>query len=200
MSENSVAVIPPGVIHGSLSADGFCTLFIQVDRLPAIQNKPFVFTDQTGELRNLVELIYTTWIRKEYNYRSISSSLLAVVNDYIVKFQNKGYHYGFVCKLKENIANNFTNGDFDLKEVNLELGVSKDYLRHCFKKVTGFTPLEYLMNMRIQQSKTYLIQNQHMPIEQIALECGFKDGYYFSRCFKKKTGVSPSEFRMINTK
>ena len=200
MNENSVAVIPPGVVHGSLSADGFRTLFIQVDRLPAVQDTPFVFTDQTGELRNLVELIYTTWIRKEYNYRSISSSLLAVVNDYIVKFQNKGYHYGFVCKLKENIANNFTNGDFDLKEVNLELGVSKDYLRHCFKKVTGFTPLEYLMNMRIQQSKTYLIQNQHMPIEQIALECGFKDGYYFSRCFKKKTGVSPSEFRMINTK
>ena len=114
MSENSVAVIPPGVIHGSLSADGFRTLFIQVDRLPAVQDKPFVFTDQTGELRNLVELIYTTWIRKEYNYRSISSSLLAVVNDYVVKFQNKGYHYGFVCKLKENIANNFTNGDFDL--------------------------------------------------------------------------------------
>ena len=63
LSENSVAVIPAGVVHGSLSADGFRTLFIQVDRLPAIKDKPYVFTEQTGALRNLVELIYTTWIK-----------------------------------------------------------------------------------------------------------------------------------------
>lgn len=200
LDENSVVVVPPGIVHSNLSADGFRDLFIAVDRVPAIQDVPFVFSDQTGIISSLGQLIHTTWIQKEYNYRSITSSLLLVINDYIVKFQDKGYEYDFVRKLKEIMANQFSNSEFDLTKVNLNLGVSTDYLRRCFRKETGMTPLEYLMNMRISQAKMYLIQCRHMSIEQIAFDCGFKDGYYFSRCFKKKVGISPSEFRNLNAK
>lgn len=195
VNEESVVVIPPGTVHCSQSTDGFRDLFIHVDQIPAIQDEPFVFADQTGVVHYLGQLIYTTWLQKDYNYRSITSSTLALIIEHIIKFQGKGYEFDFVRKLKEILVNQFSDSEFDLAKVNLNLGVSKSYLRSCFKKETGVTPLEYLTNLRVQQAESYLMQNRYMSIGEIASACGFKDIYYFSRCFKKKNGVSPSEFR-----
>ena len=94
MNENSVVVIPPGVVHGSLSADSFRDLYIRVDEFPAVQDTPVAFSDQTDIIRYLGQLICTTWLQKDYNYRAITSALLAVINQYVVKYKEKGCEYG----------------------------------------------------------------------------------------------------------
>lgn len=195
IQKDSVVVLPPQTLHHNISDNGFTDLFIRADHLPAIQDKPFIFLDNTGTIGLLGKALYTTWTQKDYNYQAISSALLTSINEYIIKYKGSVCKYDFVQKLKDMIANEFSNCEFDLTRCTLDLGVSKHYLRHCFKEEVGLTPLEYLTDLRIQQAKCLLAQNSYMTIGEIALNCGFSDPYYFSRCFKKNTGVSPREFR-----
>lgn len=197
VQKDSVIILPPQAMHRNSSKNGFTDLYIRTDHLSAIQDKPFIFLDKTETISLLGKALCTTWAQKDYNYQAISSALLSSINEYIIKYKGGGCKYSFVQELKDIIANEFSNCDFDLVKSVLNLGVSKHYLRHCFKEEVGLTPLEYLTDLRIQHAKCLLAQNSYMTIGEIALNCGFNDPYYFSRCFKKNTGVSPREFRNI---
>ncbi|WP_367399863.1 helix-turn-helix domain-containing protein [Paenibacillus sp. 1781tsa1] len=61
-------------------------------------------------------------------------------------------------------------------------------------KVYGMTPMEYLLHYRIEQAKKLLLQTS-WSVARIAEEIGFNHVSYFSSCFSKKEGISPSNFR-----
>ena len=65
--------------------------------------------------------------------------------------------------------------------------------RH-FKKETGITPIEYLLDVRIRKSKDMLRRNE-LSITEIAILCGFSSVAYFSSCFTNRVNVSPQEYR-----
>lgn len=75
-----------------------------------------------------------------------------------------------------------------------ELGMNRMQLHRKLKITTGQNARIYILNKRITHAKRALKQTSKF-IYQIAEDCGFKDYTYFSRCFKKQVGVSPSEFR-----
>lgn len=63
-----------------------------------------------------------------------------------------------------------------------------------FKKQTGKSPNEYIIDLRMQFAKN-LIENTNMSIKQISERVGYSDQYFFSRLFKKNFGVSPMGYR-----
>ena len=63
-----------------------------------------------------------------------------------------------------------------------------------FKEGTGMTPMEYLMEYRIKNADIQL-KTTEKSISDIAYECGFGDSAYFSRCYKKRRGITPSAAR-----
>ena len=75
-----------------------------------------------------------------------------------------------------------------------EYHVSASYLSHLFKHVTGIPMMEYLFSCRVQVAKTYLATTD-MSVGEIVVACGFSDDSNFSRSFKQRTGLTPSEFR-----
>jgi AraC-like DNA-binding protein/mannose-6-phosphate isomerase-like protein (cupin superfamily) len=75
-----------------------------------------------------------------------------------------------------------------------EVGVSPNHLNRLLRQQTGLTFRQLLIQRRIELAKT-LLRTGDAPCTEIAMTCGFGDSNYFARLFRRKTGVSPSEFR-----
>ena len=76
------------------------------------------------------------------------------------------------------------------------LGYCTDYVRRIFIRDMGMSPIAYLTDMRIRNAKKLLCENErlHYTVAEIATASGYSDISYFSRMFKKTTGLTPSEF------
>ena len=75
---------------------------------------------------------------------------------------------------------------------NLQLNYG--YFRRIFKQYTGFSPLHYILEMRILRSKQ-LLYTTELNSQQIAFDCGFEDSGYFCTLFRKKVGMTPLQYR-----
>ena len=72
--------------------------------------------------------------------------------------------------------------------------INKFYLTRVFKEQFGQSVTNYLVQLRITQSKR-LLRFTDRSIEAVAQECGLNDANYFSRLFKKVEGITPGEYR-----
>ena len=194
VDDGSVVVIPPKMSHRHVTEEKFSDIFIQFyDHI--LPNEVLTFRDETKTIENLCRIIYTNWLKKEKNYKAISENLMGALYEYIVKFQKSNVRYEFIESFKNALAAGLSNPEFSISEASRRLGVSFDYMRHCFKEEMGVTPLEYLTALRIKQAKCCFRTNKAFSVSYVAGLCGFSDQYYFSRCFKKLTGLSPKEYK-----
>jgi len=73
-------------------------------------------------------------------------------------------------------------------------GLSVGYLSSVFSKETGFTVSEFVRKRRMERAKE-LLKSTGLQIQTVALHCGIMDLQYFSKMFKRETGVTPKEYR-----
>jgi len=76
--------------------------------------------------------------------------------------------------------------------------MNKYYLAHSFKKLVGVSPIEYLIQTRIRESKI-LLETTNYPIANIAEITGFSSQSFFAQSFKRVTKLSPSQYRNLKT-
>jgi AraC family L-rhamnose operon transcriptional activator RhaR len=84
--------------------------------------------------------------------------------------------------------------DLDVEEVAHRSGYSLRTFTRAFREATSTTPHNYLVQLRIEHAKR-AIRTTTDSITEIAFASGFHDSNYFSSCFSKMTGLSPSEYR-----
>lgn len=92
--------------------------------------------------------------------------------------------------LKKNIAKKIL-----MKDLAKDFGFVPSYFSMLFRNAEGKSPTEYLMDLRLEWAKKILKQEITMPVREVAERVGFQDALYFSKVFKKKTGMTPSRFR-----
>jgi AraC-like DNA-binding protein len=73
-------------------------------------------------------------------------------------------------------------------------GLSPGHFTRVFKNTFGTSPIDWLRRERISQAKRRLVGSQN-PIKEIAEQVGYPDRFFFSKDFKKHTGLSPRQFR-----
>lgn len=86
------------------------------------------------------------------------------------------------------------NQNICIKDYAADRHMSDCWFNRTFKKVTKVTPIQYIISLRIT-SAINLLENTDHNIKQISSMVGYDDEYYFSRLFKKSTGLSPTEYR-----
>lgn len=94
---------------------------------------------------------------------------------------------------REAMNNNLSDW-IDFKELAINHGMSYSHFRRSFKEFTGVPPHTYFIDLKIVESKKQIL-NSSKSISEIAYGLGFNSVQYFSRLFKKKTGISPQQFR-----
>ncbi|MDQ0253275.1 two-component system response regulator YesN [Evansella vedderi] len=100
---------------------------------------------------------------------------------------------GQLTRAREYIDANYHKA-ISLEEVAEHVGLSSYYLSKLFKDRYERTFIDYLTDVRMTKAKEYL-KDRNLPLKEIAIDIGYKDPNYFSRVFKKETGISPSEYR-----
>jgi len=103
-----------------------------------------------------------------------------------------------IRKAKLNIGEKM-DVKISLESLATELGLGYSLFRREFKKAVGFSPAQYQIQLRINHARN-LLSTTNLPVKQIALQLGFDSNNYFSRLFKRKTNMTPAEFRLRNKK
>jgi len=101
-------------------------------------------------------------------------------------------------KLEQSLRNNLDH-QWLVEEMAVIVGLGTTAFTEKVKNYTGFSPLHYLINIRIAEA-IKLLKNTSRPVTDIALETGFYSSQHFSTTFKKLTGYTPRQFRTNNTK
>lgn len=92
--------------------------------------------------------------------------------------------------IRENLTNNIS-----LESIASEINMSYSWFRKIFKEYTGFSPANYIQEMKLQRAKNLLISSD-LSIKEIAYSLNFDSISYFSSTFRKKTGYTPLQYRM----
>lgn len=93
------------------------------------------------------------------------------------------------CALIEQAESNI-----DLQTLAHDVGMSYSHFRAVFKSETGTSPHQYQLEVRMNTARS-LLANSQASVSDIADRLGFSSVYYFSRLFKKRTGLSPTDYR-----
>ena len=80
------------------------------------------------------------------------------------------------------------------REIAKHIHITENHLTFCFRQELGITPIEYVQRYRVNLAKQ-MLKDDERAIKNIAFDVGFSDSGYFSRIFKRITGVSPETFR-----
>ncbi|HEY6899235.1 MAG TPA: AraC family transcriptional regulator [Puia sp.] len=123
---------------------------------------------------------------------------LAILARQLAKEGNPGRDFSKVFlqleqKLRDNLARQWS-----VEEMAATVGMGTSLFNIRVKSYTGFTPTNYLINLRIAES-IKLLRKQDLNLTDIALDTGFCSSQHFSTTFKKLTGYTPREFRKKNT-
>jgi len=98
-----------------------------------------------------------------------------------------------IDRAKQYIRQHFTE-ELSLEEAAESVHLNPFYFSKVFKQHVGETFIDYLTGLRIDRAKQ-LIEEEGLSLKEVSYQVGYKDPNYFSRVFKKVTGVAPSEYR-----
>ncbi|WP_047245518.1 helix-turn-helix domain-containing protein [Maribacter thermophilus] len=133
-----------------------------------------------SQLSTLLKYANRFYERQFLHRKELSNSLLEQFNLQVSSYFESG-------QLQEN-------GIPSIEHIADQMSVSQRYLSDTLKKETGKTTTEHLQLRLIDEAKNALLQ-PNKSIAEVAYELGFEYPPYFSRLFKKKEGISPTEYR-----
>jgi len=103
------------------------------------------------------------------------------------------YDQEFMEEIKKFIEKNMDNSELIIDDFAKELNMGRTIFYQKMKNITGLSPIDFVLTMRIKRA-IQLMKTGKYNFSTIAYMTGFNDPKYFSKCFRKHTGMSPSEY------
>lgn len=96
------------------------------------------------------------------------------------------------------VSRNIDNVKFDIQMFSREMALSRTYLFAKIKGLTGQTPGEFVLNIRLKKAVDALLSNPGASMSDIAYDLGFSSSSYFIKCFREMYGKTPNAYRKDN--
>lgn len=195
----TVIVCPPGTSHTKYSKNGFHDIFLHFDSPPSyISNSVLLFDDKPeNTISILMYKALNYYNRKPQGYENILNAMLPLILT-IISCDIVDDRSDIVRQVEDYLIKHYIDPYFMLKDLYDTMSFDEDYIRRCFKRETGITPNAYLTKLRIENAtrliKKLNLEYKKLNISEIAFMCGYNDALYFSKVFKKRTGLSPREY------
>lgn len=144
--------------------------------------KPFDMSVLKARIRNILNE------RQRLREAILYSSNASARNEYSNKLDQE-----FMDKVISVVQKELANSEFQINDLCRELAMSRTAFYNKLKSLTGLGPNDFIRIYRLERSKEYLADHRY-SIAEVSDMVGFSDAKYFSVCFKKQFGVSPSRF------
>lgn len=128
---------------------------------------------------------------EKYKCYSLFYNLLSHISQSVTYSESK--KFDLLNPALEYLKAHIFDTDLKIQSLHTFCGISDTYFRHIFISKFGDTPQKYITKKRLAYAKSILDGGRNESIADIALSVGFADPLYFSRAFKKKYGVSPTD-------
>ena len=137
---------------------------------------------------------YLGEVTKANNYDELKQWFLSKIKEasYNVSMKKKKQEQGTVDMAKQYIREHYRNVSLD--DISREVNISPYYFSKLFKEETGMNFIDYVTDVKIQKAKE-LLQDSKKSMKEICVDIGYANPNYFSHIFKKKMGVTPSEYK-----
>jgi len=144
--------------------------------------KPFDITELKARISNLI--VQRNRLRQRFG------TLTGLEN---FDHRHAGPDERFIARVVNIINENLKDFDFDVGALEEKAGMSRVHLYRKIKAITGLSPSLLIRNLRLKKAAGYILEGRsNMAV--IALDVGFSNPSYFSRCFREYFGVLPKEY------
>lgn len=157
--------------------------------------KPFSSTYLRARVENILQ-----------QRKKLQEIFLATIADYQPTMAGRAYEVtpseplveSYDDKLMKNLMevmeHNIDNSDLTVDELVSKIGIGRSVFFKKLKSLTGLAPIEFIREVRVKRA-AQLIESSEYTISQVTYMVGCNDPRYFSRIFKQRFGVTPSEYR-----
>lgn len=168
---------------------------------PVIQNRGIELVPLTGEdanqkllLQKLRRLAALEHREAEFQTRNLLSEIWLLLLEVLKTLdtappKNQERILTMMAFIRDNLAEKLT-----LEDIAGAAAVSTRECLRCFRESIGQSPMEFLIQCRVDAAKK-LLQDRSMPVTDVALKTGFNSAAYFAKIFKRVTGKTPSQYR-----
>ncbi len=174
--------------------DGVCIFFDSLNPLP---EKPILIKCDSSGIEKMFLTLSDVYNRIDSNAFECCAAfyeLLSLINKNINDKSN--LNKDKTDMVIEYINSHFCDSFIDIGKLADMSGCSMDYFRHKFKRIYGLSPLQYINRLKLKYIKSMICENIY-SLTYISEKTGFSDLNYFSRFFKKHTGMSPTEYMRL---
>lgn len=159
---------------------------------------PFIDTGMDEDLLQLFHNLIKTVELSAVGYRQIITGITLQIMGLlssVSKFQSQtgSKNERLISKAKFLLQESVEN-PVSLEEIAKELPMGYSNFRKMFKEITGLSPNQYHLELRLETAKN-LLTSTNLTINEVAYQTGFDSIFYFSRMFKKKNGIAPKAYR-----
>jgi len=200
----TVEYLPKGIPNTSYTVDieenGESIDIIFDTDTPLPREAMSINISKNESIRKLFGKISTLWISGSDN-EYCSYRCLAVFYEILAELYQIRTHSGSLESLKvqidpaiEYMTQHFHEHDLECSYLGEICDMSYSYFRRIFTSVYKMPPIKYLTRIRMNYA-CELLRNGSYPISEVAAMSGYDNIYYFSRVFRKETGLSPSDYK-----